>query len=161
MHQPGQNFRPSIPMRQMRPQAPPLPEPPPYKPQVAAQPPSQQQQLQQQQPAQVQRVPSMDSQPSEASEEGVVSEDLDNSMRDASQLDPGVQTQVEQQIGPLPRPKEGVNVAHAVVPPREIPAEQSSVVAAAAPAPLPTGPRVTVPVGWKRIVLLDSVIYYR
>ena len=108
----------------------------------------------------------MDSQPSEVSEEGGgVIEDLDDGpVRGASQPDPGVQQLVEppqQQIGPLPHPKEGVNVAPAVVPPREIPAEQPSVVAAAAPAPLPTGPRVTVPVGWKRIVLLDSVIYYR
>ena len=104
----------------------------------------------------------MDSQPSEASEEGSVSEDLDNPVREASQPDTGVQTQVEQQVVPLPHPKEGVNVTPAVVvPPRELQAEHSSVVTAAAPAPLPTGPRVTVPVGWKRIVLLDSVIYYR
>ena len=138
---------------------PPMPEPPPYQPQAAAQPPSQQQQLQhqQQQPSQVQRVPSMDSQPSEASEEGGVSEDLDNSVHEASQPDPGVQSQVEQHVGPIPHPK----MEPAVAVPRELPAEQPSVAAAAVPAPLPTGPRVTVPVGWKRIVLLDSVIYYR
>ena len=103
----------------------------------------------------------MDSQPSEASEVGSVSEDLDNSVREASQPDPGVQPQVEQHVGSIPHPKVGMNVEPAVAVPRELPAEQPSVVAAAAPAAIPTGPRVTVPVGWKRIVLLDSVIYYR
>ena len=104
----------------------------------------------------------MDSQPSEVSEEGGDREESDGSLRDASQPDPGVQQEAEpqQQVGPSPHPKEGVNVVPAVAG-REPPAEPPAVVAAAVPTPLPTGPRVTVPVGWKRIVLLDSVIYYR
>ena len=61
---------------------------------------------------------------------------------------------------PLPHPKEAVVQTQEVT---EI--RPTLAAAAAAPAavalPLPTGPRVTVPVGWKRIVLLDSVIYYR
>ena len=103
----------------------------------------------------------MDSQPNEVSEEGEdgEEEELDGPVREASQpADPVVEPQ---QMVPSPHhPEEGVNAMPSVAA-GEPPAGPPTVVAAAAPTPLPTGPRVTVPVGWKRIVLLDSVIYYR
>ena len=79
---------------------------------------------------------------------------------DKEELEGGPTQGAPQQFGPppsLPHPKESVVQTQEVTEIRPTLAAAPATVA----LPLPTGPRVTVPVGWKRIVLLDSVIYYR